>query len=253
MRKNVLPITAGVLASLVLAVSASADFTGFTVEAKGNPYDTDTAFLGGSPPNFGMVQSWNVYANFNDENDSLNSIFVLAAEQMSMRHSSDLVEKFDGAGSGYWNWTLGTNAPLAVDGAYAADSAAGDADTYLSIGLKSGSFVTGQDAAFFAPGTEAVLVASGIMGGNGIITDDFGYNATPDDSQTFPLDGRVLVFNFSIKVGEHASGSWNLQWGNTSGGGGQAVAAEWTTIPSPGALALLGLAGLAGTRRRRRG
>ncbi len=249
MRKNLLPITAGVLGSLALAVSASADFTGFVVEMKGT-YDTAGAFGG---PNVGLVDVWNIYAVFNDPDDTLNGPFVLEKEGQQMIHSRDLNDAFDGLGDGFWNWTFGANTP--VTGAiYALDSAAADADTYLSIGLKSGSFPEGSDAAFFGPGFEEVLVDSGIMNGSGSITEDFTYTATPDDQQTFPIDGRVLVMNIAVLAGQHASGSWNIQWGNVGKGGesGQAIAATWTTVPAPGALALLGLAGLAGARRGRR-
>ena len=74
MRKNVLPITAGVLGSLAFAVSASADFTGFQTEMKGT-YDTAGAFGG---PDVGLVDVWNLYALFNDPNDSMAGIFALA-------------------------------------------------------------------------------------------------------------------------------------------------------------------------------
>ena len=121
------------------------------------------------------------------------------------------------------------------------------------IGLKSGSFGDGEDAAFFGIGHEQVLDASGILNGNGVIDVDFAYTATPDDAQTYPVDGRVLVLQVAVGSGEHASGVWNISWGNIGAGGGGLARLEWTTVPAPGALPLLGLAGLAGTRRRRRG
>ena len=251
MRKNVLPITAGVLGSLALAVSASADFTGFQVENKGQ-YDTYDASGG---PDVGLVNVWNLYVLFDDPNDSLNAIFVLRDHPVfnNMIHSSDLFAPFDGLGGGFWNWAFGANTPLSIGPVYGFDPAAADADTYLSIGLKSGTFPDGGDAAFFPPGGEGILVDSGILNGNGVIDVDFAYAATPDDKQTFPVDGQVLVLNFAVLRGEHASGEWNIQWGNVGGEGGQRLSETWTTVPAPGALALLGLAGLAGARRRRRG
>jgi MYXO-CTERM domain-containing protein len=84
---------------------------------------------------------------------------------------------------------------------------------------------------------------------------NFSYFATPDDAQTYPVDGRLLVFQVAVLQGEHASGVWNIKWGtiNPPAGGALQVRIEWTTVPAPGAMALLGLAGLAGARRRRRG
>ncbi len=251
MRKNVLPIAAGVLGSLALAVSASADFTGFEVENKGQ-YNTADAFGG---PNVGLVDVWNLYVLLDDPNDSLNAIFVVADDPNTnqMIHSSDLNEAFDGLGGGFWNWAFGANTPLFKGPTYNLDPAAGDADTYLTIGLKSGSFPDGGDAAFFPPGGEGILVASGILNGNGVINEDFAYAATPADIQVYPMDGRVLVLQVAVLSGENASGVWNIQWGNVGAGGGQANSVTWTTVPAPGVLALLGLAGLAGARRRRRG
>ena len=249
MRKNVLPITAGVLGSLALAVSASADFTGFQTEMKGT-YDTAGAFGG---PDVGLVDVWNLYALFNDPNDSLAGVLVLADSPNfgDMIHSSDLNEAFDGLGGGFWNWSFGANTPLAAGPSYDLDPAAADADTYLTIGLKSGTFPDGGDGAFFAPGGEAILDDSGILNGSGVINELFAYTATPDDAQTYPIDGRVLVLQIAVRSGEHASGVWNVHWHNIGVGGGT-DRLEWTTVPAPGAMALLGLAGLAGAQRRRR-
>ena len=248
MRKYVLPITTGVFGSLALAVSASADFTGLQTEMKGT-YDTAGASGG---PDVGLVDVWNLYALFNDPNDSLAGIIVIADDPNfgDMIHSSDLNTPFDGLGGGFWNWASGANTPLSNGPTYNLDPAAADADTYLTIGLKSGSFDV--DWAFFAPGSADILQNSGILNGSGVIDVDFGYLATPLDEQTYPVDGRVLVLQVAVRSGEHASGVWNIHWHNVGGGGGGTTRIEWTTVPAPGTLALLGLAGLAGTRRRRR-
>ena len=250
MRKNVLLIRAGVLGSLALAVSASADFIGFNVKFKGQ-YDTAKADFGG--PNVGLVDVWNLYANFDDPNDRYTATFVVADPPKfnQMIHSSDLFKPFDGLGGGFWNWNAAANTPLPPGFPYDNDPAAAGADTYLTIGLKSG--YKGKNIAGFAPGSKPILDASGILNGSGSINELFAYSAFPDDEQTYPVDGRVLVLQVAVRSGEHASGVWNIKWGTIGVGGGGQVRIEWTTVPAPGALALLGLAGLAGARRRRRG
>ncbi len=66
-------------------------------------------------------------------------------------------------------------------------------------------------------------------------------------------NGRVLVGQFNVADGEHIQGFANIQWGNVGlAGGGFVTEVFFTSIPAPGTLALLGLAGLAGFRRRRR-
>lgn len=256
MRERALPITAGTFASLALAVSASADFTNFDVVDEGL-YNTADADFGG--PDVGMVNVWSIYAVFDNEFDSITAIFVLEddpnfPDATSMTHTS-LAADGKSPGGGFWNWNAGDDTSLSTGFPFDDDPDAALADTYLTIGLRSGSYVDGGDAASFVPGSAAVLADSGILDGTGSITEDFVYIALPDHEQSFPdKDGRVLVLSIATFQGEHASGSWNLQWVNTeAGGGGDVAGAEWTTIPAPGALALLGLAGLAGGRRRRRG
>ena len=214
LKSGVVGVTCAMVVSLALAGSASAGFTGFQLVNKGQ-YNTAGA-LGG--PNVGLVDVWNLYALFDDPADSLNATFVLADDPGFdlMIHSSDLNDPFDGLGGGFWNWALGANTPVPSP-SYFIDPAAADADTYLTIGLKSGSFSDGQDEAFFPPGGEAILNGSGILNGNGVIDVDFAYSATPNDEQTYPVppvNERVLVLQFAVREGEHASGVWNIQWGN---------------------------------------
>ncbi len=259
MRKNVLLITAGVLGSLALAVSASADFVGWQTEMKGS-YDTANSAFG---PDVGLVDVWNLYLLFDNPLDTLNAIFVVTdAAFNSMIHSSDLNAPFDGFGGGFWNNVQDPpgNTPQPAGSVYGLDPTGFDNDTFLSIGLKAG--FKGVDEAGFSTGGEGLLNDSGIMNGSGVLNpipgdppQDFAYFATAADAQTFPVDGQVLVFQVAVLSGQHASGVWNIKWGTVDPGvgGDLQLRFEWSTIPAPGAMALLGLAGLAGARRRRRG
>ena len=67
------------------------------------------------------------------------------------------------------------------------------------------------------------------------------------------VNGRVLVAQFNVANGEHIRGFANIQWGIAGLlGGGITNDVFFTSIPAPGTLALLGLAGLVGVRRRGR-
>ena len=211
---NRLGITAGVFGSLALAVSASADFTGCQVELQGT-YDTSLDAFG---PDVGPVDVWNVYALFSEPLDQYIKTFVDAndANFDEMRLSSDVNAAFDGSGGGFWNMAAAGDTPQEAGFLYNLAPAGFDADTYLTIGLKSGTFTAGGDAAAFSSGSAAILGASGLLTTGGVICDTWEYSATPNDAQTFPIDGRVLFLQVAVLSGEHASGVWNIEWVNVT-------------------------------------
>ena len=64
--------------------------------------------------------------------------------------------------------------------------------------------------------------------------------------------GGVLLGQFATTNGTAIQGSFLIQYDSADGGAGQQASVQFFHgVPSPGALALLGLAGLAGRRRRR--
>ena len=86
--------------------------------------------------------------------------------------------------------------------------------------------------------------------GGAIWTDNGTWFATPDEAQVQEVNGRVLIGQFTTDG--DVSGCLNLQ------GKEQDTSINWNalgvcfdTVPAPGALALLGLAGLASRRRRK--
>ena len=84
-------------------------------------------------------------------------------------------------------------------------------------------------------------------GGDEIATSNGTWFATPADSQVFEVGGRVLIGQFTT-TGE-ISGFINIQ-------GKNADLTNWQyrsvpLVPAPGAIALLGLAGLVARRRRK--
>ncbi len=88
---------------------------------------------------------------------------------------------------------------------------------------------------------------SGFESGGAISTDNGTWFATPDEPQVQEVGGRVLIAQ--LTTDGDISGFINLQ-------GKNADLTNWNALnvniaPTPGALALLGLAGLAAGRRRK--
>jgi MYXO-CTERM domain-containing protein len=90
-------------------------------------------------------------------------------------------------------------------------------------------------------------------GGGDLVTNNGSWFVTPDDAQGNELNGQVFIGQFTVEGGSGDAsdiiGQVNLQGKDANGDTWNEVGATW--VPAPGALALLGLAGLAGRRRRR--
>ncbi len=104
----------------------------------------------------------------------------------------------------------------------------------LDIGIDFGNFNAGGDLA-------------GVDNGSWFVT--------PADAQGGEIGGRVLIGQFTVVGGSGDGyadlvGQVSIQGKNADGSTYQSMSVGWA-VPAPGALALLGLAGLAGRRRRR--
>ena len=74
--------------------------------------------------------------------------------------------------------------------------------------------------------------------------------ATPDDAQATEIDGKIMIMQLTMDEAESFSFEINLQGKNADGSNWTALAVTFPAPPAPGALALLGLAGIAVRRRR---
>jgi len=113
-------------------------------------------------------------------------------------------------------------------------------ESFVTIGL-----LTNVDNALNNIGIDWAVFEAG----DSLITDNGSWFVTPNDAQGAEVGGRVLIGQFTVSYGASLIGSVNIQGKDADGVTFQATNISW--VPAPGALALLGVAGLAGRRRRR--
>ena len=166
-----------------------------------------------------------------------------------------------------------------LDAGARVDAVYGNAANTLTIAVDGGSFVQsgfagatsqGNNSAFWAmfPSMEYdSLVTIGLLdaagnalgdigidfsnfeAGGALVTDNGSWFVTPDDAQGAEIGGQVLIGQFTVTAGASITGQVSLQGKDADGNTWNADGVTW--VPAPGAIALLGMAGLAGRRRRR--
>jgi len=222
MKTKTLSMTAGV-ASLLFAGAASAGYVGMSGEVVAVDGIADS-------------QTIRVYADFGDAADQLNAVYGDAAHTLSIGASSSFYQNpFGGAVSNDINPALYAAFPSLVY------------DSWVTIGL--------EDQVGNAMLNIGVDFDDFENNGGGMTTSNGSWFATPDDAQVVAgAELRVMIGQFTVMgAGGTVSGVINMQGKNADGSNWVAndVAFEFgDVIPAPGVLALLGIAGLAGRRRR---
>ena len=111
-------------------------------------------------------------------------------------------------------------------------------DSFVTIGL-----LTDTDDAMLDIGIDWTGFESN---GSSILTDNGTWFATPDDTQVFEVDGRVLIGQFTTDG--DITGEVNILGKNED-------LTSWqyssVALPAPGAIVIIGIAGYCGIRRRR--
>jgi MYXO-CTERM domain-containing protein len=117
-------------------------------------------------------------------------------------------------------------------------------DSFVTIGLTDDAGDAMLDIGIDWAGFEA---------GGDIATSNGTWFATPSDAQVNEVGGGVLVGQFTVADGDHVFGSMNFQGkdADLTNWNADGVAFDSAAIPAPGALALLGFAGIVARRRRK--
>jgi hypothetical protein len=205
----------------LIATTAMADYTGLSQEAVDNGDGTWTS---------------RIFANFDAATDELDAVFGDALNDLHITSTNGFYQHdFGGPTSADINPALYAAFPSLV------------LDSWVTIGLEdqvgNNMLNIGIDFDDFEDN------------GGEIWSDNGTWFATPDDAQVLAgADLRVMVGQFTMYgLDSHVSGVLNIQGkaGDFETFQARDLAFDFDIVPAPGALALLGLAGIASRRRRK--
>ena len=225
------------LAGLALAGSASASFTEFyTVKTT----VTNTG-LGGPV----SLDVYKIYARFNGPTDTILNAFNLnglaGAPMAAFYHKDNASGNSGSLSSGFGTWNPALTGSATLNRPF---------DSYLTIGgVASATNGTSADPSWGNPlsWNRADIpnnVNAGWFAPGGSIAGRVGQAGNTADS--------VILGQFVVAAGTGFGGGYSITIGYNSGVAGAPVqfANGFFLVPAPGAIALLGLAGLTGRRRR---
>jgi len=216
---NIKTLSMTIAAGSLLATGAMADYTGMSYDATNNGNGSWTA---------------RIFANFSAASDELDAVYGDASNLLSISSTG-----------GFYQNAFGGNTSAAINPALYAAFPSLVLDSWVTIGLEdqvgNNMLNIGIDWSDFE------------TGGN-ISTDNGTWFATPDDAQVLAgADMRVMIGQFTMfGLDSQVSGLINIQGkaGNFETFQETGIVFNYS-LPAPGALALLGLAGIASRRRRK--
>ncbi len=225
MKVTTLRTIVGVTTPLILAGSVQAGFLGISAASR--------------PNDFGLLVV-NIYAEF----DRPGEDFMLAVTGTPLNPM--LIEVIGGT---FYNHGFGSDRP--PPGALVDAFPSLAYDSFVTIGVR---WVA--DPPF--PPQDNMVIVPGFPGlsGTQLSTNSSGWAVAPIEPQGdpfnpffAPIDGRLIIGQFSTLDGTAIQGTMLLRY-ISNGEVGQSVVSFFVPVPGPGALWLLGAAGLLGSRRR---
>jgi len=233
-------VFAGSVAAIALASVASADFNGMAWQVVDNL---------GNNGNGG--DTYRLYAML-DAGDRLDAVAGNGEQNLTLSST----------GSFYQN-DAGGPTSLAINSAFFSFVPSLEWDSYVTVGaLHADGFPYGNNAL-----NDVGMVWDGFEAGGDLSSDNGTWFVTPDQPQGEAIEHSglfgdvtgsgygVLIAQVTVLGGGDYAGEFSglLQGKTASGDTWQASVNgfQFGAIPAPGALALLGLAGIAGRRRRR--
>jgi uncharacterized protein (TIGR03382 family) len=213
-------LSLAIAATSLIAGTAMADYTGLSFDGMDNGDGTWTA---------------RIYANFTAGTDQLNAVYGDASNGLEISSSN-----------GFYQNLYGANTAAGINPAFIPAFPSLALDSWVTIGLEDQTGNNMLDIGINFDAFEA---------GGSITTSNGSWFATPADAQCLAgSELRVMVGQFTMYGADSTvSGVLNFQGkvgdNETFNATGQVF--EYSLIPAPGALALLGLAGIAGRRRRK--
>ncbi len=223
MKTSVMLGTAGALTLAGLAHATP--FQGFTIESLGD---------------MGYGETYRMYVNI-DAGTRIDAVFGNASGNMSIGAAS---------GMSFYQNALGGPTSTAINSAFFPLAASLEWDSYVSIGALH------ADGSPFAENKllDIGVDFSSFEAGGAIDSSNGSWFVTPADPQGGELMGMVFIGQFTVVGGSGDGyadllGQISLQGKDIDGNTWQEIGAHWA-LPAPGGLALLGMAGFAGRRRR---